>query len=213
MKNKTENKNRNRTLPHPFLIINCLFPVFTPKLIVLDRDGVVNHDSEQFIKSAKEWRAIPGSLEAIAKLNQAGFTVVVATNQSGIARGYFSSLELKSIHKKMEIELAAHNGHFAGIFICPHRAEDNCSCRKPKPGLLLEIAKKFNIKPEEMLTIGDSMRDILAAQACNAKAILVKTGKGAQTVATATEKFNVPIFNDLAAAVDAILKNNFEFKI
>jgi len=180
--------------------------MFKPKLIILDRDGVINQDSDQFIKSPAEWKAIHGSLSAIAKLNRAGFIVVVATNQSGIARGYFSAETLKSIHQKMENEIAAHHGKLAGIFICPHGPEDNCSCRKPKSGLLLEIAKKFNVKPEEMLSIGDSMRDILAAQACGARAILVKTGKGAKTIASATNEFNVPVFDDLAAAADAILQ-------
>ena len=179
--------------------------MFTLKLIVLDRDGVINQDSEQFIKSPEEWKAIPGSLEAIARLNRAGLNVVVATNQSGIARGYFSDETLKKIHQKMEDELAKHHGKLAGIFICPHGPGDNCLCRKPKPGLLLEIAKKLQIKPEEMLAVGDSMRDILAAQACGAKAILVKTGKGAKTIASATKEFNVPIFENLADAVTAIL--------
>ena len=178
-----------------------------PKLIVLDRDGVINQDSDQFIKSPEEWKAIPGSLAAIAKLNRAGFSVVVATNQSGIARKYFSHEELKNIHQKMESELTAHNGQLAGIFICPHGPEDDCLCRKPKPGLLLEIAKKFNVKPEEMLVIGDSMRDILAAQACGAHAVLVKTGKGAQTIASATKEFNVPVFDNLATVVEAILED------
>lgn len=180
--------------------------MFKPKLIILDRDGVINQDSDQFIKSPAEWKAIPGSLSAIAKLNCTGFNVVVATNQSGIARGYFSAETLKNIHQKMEAELVAHHGKIAGIFICPHGPEDNCTCRKPKPGLLLEIAKKFNVKPEEMLSIGDSMRDILAAKACGAHAILVKTGKGAKTISSATNEFNVPVFDDLAAAVEAILQ-------
>lgn len=180
--------------------------MFKPRLIILDRDGVINQDSDQFIKSPAEWQAIPESLSAIAKLNDAGFNVVVATNQSGIARGYFSAETLKNIHQKMETELAAHHGKIAGIFVCPHGPEDNCICRKPKPGLLLEIAKKFNVQPKEMLSIGDSMRDILAAHAAGAHAVLVKTGKGAKTIASATKKFNVPIFDDLAAAVEAILQ-------
>lgn len=180
--------------------------MFKPKIIILDRDGVINQDSDQFIKSPEEWKAIPGSLSAIAKLNRAGFTVVVATNQSGIARGYFSAETLKNIHQKMENEITAHHGKLAGIFICPHGPEDHCTCRKPKPGLLLDIAKKFNVKPEEMLSIGDSMRDILAAQACGAHALLVKTGKGAKTIASATNEFNVSVFDDLAAAAATILQ-------
>jgi len=177
------------------------------KLIILDRDGVVNQDSEHFVKSPSEWQAVPGSLGAIAKLNRANYLVVIATNQSGIARGLFLPSDLENIHKKMTAELARHHGKLAGIFICPHGPEDNCSCRKPKPGLLLEIMKQFHCAPEEVLSIGDSMRDILAAQACGIRAVLVKTGKGTKTIELATGQPNFPIFNDLASAVEALLTN------
>jgi len=179
-----------------------------PKIIVLDRDGVINQDSEQFIKSPAEWQAIPGSLQAIAKLNKAGYLVVVSTNQSGVARGLFTLQDLAAINKKMEAEIAHYHGHLSGIFICPHGPNDNCFCRKPKPGLLLEIAKKFNVKPAEMLIIGDSMRDILAAHACGAQAFLVKTGKGTQTLAT-NKKINIQIFDDLASAANYLYKLTF----
>jgi len=155
-----------------------------PKLIILDRDGVINKDSPFYIKSPDEWHAIPGSLEAVAKLQQCGYKVAIATNQSGIARGYFTLDILNLIHKKMITQIAAVGGciSFDDIFICTHGPEDNCECRKPKPGLLLQAAYKFNIKPAEILVIGDSIRDILAAENCGASAILVKTGNGEKTL-------------------------------
>lgn len=172
------------------------------KVIVLDRDGVINEDSPAYIRSEAEWHAIPGSLEAIAKLNQYGVKVVVATNQSGVARGYLTHETLEKIHQKMIAELAKYGGHLDGIFVCPHHPDDNCSCRKPKPGLLLEIAKKFAVLPKEMLVIGDSMRDLLAAEAAGSQAILVKTGNGKKTFSE--QQISVPIYNDLAEAVKKI---------
>jgi D-glycero-D-manno-heptose 1,7-bisphosphate phosphatase len=174
------------------------------KLIVLDRDGVINQDSPEFIKSPEEWHAIPGSLAAIAKLNRLGCPVVVATNQSGIARGLYTLADLELIHAKMLREIEAAGGHIDGVFICPHGPEDNCDCRKPKPGLLLQIAKKFNVEPSEMLTIGDSMRDILAAKACGAAAILVKTGNGRATIEQ--QQVDVPIYDDLASVAESLSK-------
>ena len=173
------------------------------RLVVLDRDGVINQDSPAYIKSPEEWHAIPGSLEAIAKLNRAGFLVVVASNQSGLGRGYLTPETLNKIHQKMERELAAVGGKLDGIFICPHSPEDHCDCRKPKPGLLFQIIDKFGTKPEEMLSIGDSMRDLLAAKTAGIPAVLVKTGNGQVTFSS--EKVDVPVFDDLAAVADAIL--------
>jgi D-glycero-D-manno-heptose 1,7-bisphosphate phosphatase len=177
------------------------------KIIILDRDGVINIDSSEFIKSPDEWVALPGSLEAIAKFNSAGYKVVVATNQSGIARGYFTRKQLDEIHAKLKQELALVGGHIDGIFICPHLAEDNCSCRKPKPGLLLEIAEKFGVSPTEMLSVGDSLRDVLAAKAAGAHAVLVKTGNGRHTLAVvaAEELADVLIFDNLVAVADAVI--------
>lgn len=171
------------------------------KIIILDRDGVINFDSPDFIKSPDEWHAIPGSLAAIAKLNNAGFKVVIASNQSGIARGYFAFETLDKIHQKMQNELAKVSGHLDGIFICPHGPNDNCSCRKPKPGLLEQIQKFFNCSKEEMLFIGDSPRDLEAAKAFGCDAILVKTGSGKNV----DNAFDVPVFEDLAIAVTKIL--------
>jgi D-glycero-D-manno-heptose 1,7-bisphosphate phosphatase len=176
------------------------------KLIVLDRDGVINEDSPLYIKSPYEWYAIAGSIGAIVKLQRYGYKVAIATNQSGIARHYFTVDTLALIHKKMIAEIEAAGGRFSvdNIFICPHKPEDNCECRKPKPGLLLQAARKFNVDTTEMLIIGDSMRDIVAAKACGAAAILVKTGKGMDTLKQA-ENIDVPACADLAEAVDSFV--------
>jgi len=173
------------------------------KLIVLDRDGVINEDSLFYIKSPAEWHVIAGSLEAIAKLQHSGYNVAIATNQSGIARHYFTAEILDSIHKKMIAQIKAVGGHLDmdDIFVCPHGPEDNCECRKPKPGLLLQAARKFDVAPGEILVIGDAMRDILAAKACGATAILVKTGKGMETLKA---EIDVPVYADLAEAVDSL---------
>jgi D-glycero-D-manno-heptose 1,7-bisphosphate phosphatase len=178
------------------------------KVIVLDRDGVVNEDSPLYIKSPAEWHALPGSLPAIAKLNHAGYKVVVATNQSGVARGLFTAQELENIHQKMRDDLAEVGGYLDGVFVCPHGPQDNCLCRKPQPGLLLAIAKDFQVKPEEMLVVGDSMRDILAARAAGCQIVLVKTGNGQQTLMTVgeTNLMDVKIFPDLATFVDVFLQ-------
>lgn len=176
------------------------------KLIILDRDGVINEDSSEFVKSPAEWKAIPGSLEAIAKLNKANIKVVVASNQSGLARGYFSLETLSEIHEKMCRELSAVGGHLDGIFFCPHGPGEDCTCRKPKPGLILKIAKLFAVNPKEILSIGDSLRDILAAKAAGCNAWLVKTGNGLYTLSVADQELDgIPVFEDLAAAVDEVL--------
>jgi D-glycero-D-manno-heptose 1,7-bisphosphate phosphatase len=171
-------------------------------LIILDRDGVINYDSPDYIKSPEEWHPIPGSLEAIAQLNQAGHTVVIATNQSGIGRGYYNVETLQAIHAKMLAALAAVGGHIDGIFYCPHKPEDHCDCRKPKPGLLLQIAEKFHTDFKDAVFIGDSWRDVEAAQAVHCKAVLVTT----EAPLIQKGMLNrIPLFDNLAAAVDAIL--------
>jgi D-glycero-D-manno-heptose 1,7-bisphosphate phosphatase len=176
------------------------------EVIILDRDGVINKDSAEFIKSPREWEALPGSVEAITKLSRAGYKVVVVTNQSGIARGYFTLDELEAIHEKMRREIEAIGGKIDGIFICPHGPDDQCACRKPKSGLLIEVARQYGCGFAKMLLIGDSMRDILAAQACGCDAFLVKTGKGMATLASRSKALeNVPVFDDLAAAVEYLL--------
>lgn len=176
------------------------------KLIILDRDGVINYESAEFIKSPEEWIPIPGGLEAIAKLNQAGFTVVIATNQSGIGRGLYDENTLTLIHKKMQNELKKLGGHIDKIFYCPHRPEDNCDCRKPKTGLFDQIATEYKISLNNIPAIGDSLRDIQAAQAAGCQAILVRTGNGENFLKQQLPLPHVIVFSDLAAAADAIIK-------
>ncbi len=177
------------------------------KLIILDRDGVINHDSDDFIKSPEEWHPIPGSLEAIARLNQAGYRVVIATNQSGVGRGLFDIETLHRIHEKLRCQLAAVGGSVDAIFFCPHRPEDDCSCRKPKPGLLVDIATRLQVLLSGVPAVGDSLRDVQAARAVGAQPILVKTGKGQQTVDGQKDLRDVPVYQDLAATVEALLRS------
>jgi D-glycero-D-manno-heptose 1,7-bisphosphate phosphatase len=175
------------------------------KLIILDRDGVINFDSPQFIKSPEEWKPIPGSLEAIARLNQAGFRVVVATNQSGIGRGLFDMATLNAIHDKMYRALAQFGGRVDALFFCPHAAELNCPCRKPRPGLFEEISRRFNIELTDVPAIGDARRDLETAAAVGARPILVLTGKGRLTLESGELPEDTLIFQDLAEAVRHLL--------
>ena len=148
------------------------------KLIILDRDGVINHDSDQFIKSPEEWQALPGSLEAIARLCREDYRVVVVTNQSGISRGLFTINTLNRIHQKMFDELHRCGGEISAIFFCPHSDSDNCDCRKPKPGLFLELSSRLKCNIQNVFAVGDSPRDFQAAAAAGARPVLVETGKG-----------------------------------
>ncbi len=176
------------------------------KLIILDRDGVINEDSDDYIKSPDEFILIPGSLHAIARLKQAGYTVVVATNQAGIGRGLFDIGTLGAIHEKLRRELTRHGASLDGIFFCPHTPQDGCECRKPKPGLLREIGTRFQVDVTCVPFIGDTLRDVEAAREVGATPMLVKTGKGERTLgAHAGELRDVPVYTDLAAAVDALL--------
>lgn len=175
------------------------------KLIILDRDGVINEDSDDYIKSVDEFIPLPDSLEAIARLNHDGYTVMVATNQSGIARGLFEIDTLNAIHGKLRRELSAYGGRIDGIFFCPHGPDDHCTCRKPAPGLLQEIAQRTGQSLAGVPAVGDSLRDIQAAQAVGASPVLVKTGKGVRTLEQAGDLAGVPIFNNLAEYVDALL--------
>lgn len=177
------------------------------KLIVLDRDGTINHDSEQFIKSPEEWRPIPGSLEAIARLNHAGYRVVVATNQSGIGRGLFDMGTLNAIHEKMHRALAQVGGRIDAVFYCPHAADATCSCRKPNPGLLHEAGRRFNVALSGVPVIGDGLRDLEAAESVGSQPMLVLTGKGERTLREGGFPSNTAIFPDLAFAVSALLAN------
>lgn len=181
------------------------------KLIVLDRDGVINQDSDTFVKSPEEWVAIPGSLEAISRLCREDYQVVVVTNQSGISRGYYSVNTLNRIHQKMLDELHHFGGEISALFFCPHSDTDDCECRKPKPGMLLELGRRLKCDLNEVYAVGDSLRDIQAAQSAGAKPILVETGKGSRTLKKLESddmqgKFgSVPRFSDLGAFVDHIL--------
>ena len=183
------------------------------KLIILDRDGVINKDSNAYIKMPVEWAPLPKSLEAIARLNQAGYKIVVITNQSAVGRGYCSLETLKEIHGKMETMLAQHSGKIAKIYFCPHTPEDNCNCRKPKTGMFAQVAADYNIDLHDVINIGDSLRDMQAGTAIGCTNYLVKTGNGLQTLSTleknsATENQvkNIKAFADLADATDYILR-------
>jgi D-glycero-D-manno-heptose 1,7-bisphosphate phosphatase len=175
------------------------------KLIILDRDGVINRDSDQFIKTPDEWRPIPGSLEAIARMNHAGFRVVVATNQSGVGRGLIEMATLNAIHEKMHRALALVGGHLDAVFFCPHTADAQCECRKPKTGMLKEIGTRFGADLTGVPIIGDSLRDLAAAEAAAAQPILVLTGKGEKTLRDGGFPNNTLIFPDLAFAASALL--------
>ncbi|HKB82154.1 MAG TPA: D-glycero-beta-D-manno-heptose 1,7-bisphosphate 7-phosphatase [Burkholderiales bacterium] len=175
------------------------------KLVILDRDGVINQDSDQFIKNTTEWKPIPGSLEAIAKLNHAGYRVVVASNQSGIGRGLLDMGALNAINDKMYRVLAQVGGRIDALFYCPHAAEANCDCRKPKPGMFIDIAQRFNVDLAGVPSVGDSLRDLQAAAAAGAQPMLVLTGKGARTKAAGGLPDGTPVFADLAAAVRHIV--------
>jgi len=174
-------------------------------LIILDRDGVINEDSDDFIKSPDEWLPLPGSLEAIALLNNAGWQVVVATNQSGISRKLFDLDTLHAIHKKMHHLVNEYGGKIDAIFFCPHGPKDNCDCRKPLPGLFNQISKRLNTNLENVPCVGDSLRDIQAAQAVGAQPILVRTGKGTKTLYADQGIEDVPVYCDLKQAVNALL--------
>ena len=175
------------------------------KLIVLDRDGVINYDSDQFIKSPDEWRPIPGSLEAISRLNHAGFRVVVATNQSGLGRGLFDMATLISIHDKMYKALAQVGGRIDAVFYCPHTADSGCECRKPKPGMLTEIGQRFGVDLTGVPVVGDSVRDLECAATVEAQPILVLSGKGEKTLRDGNFPRNTVIFPDLAFVATALL--------
>jgi len=183
------------------------------KLIILDRDGVINQDSDNFIKSPEEFIPIPGSLEAITKLNKAGYKVMVATNQSGIARGLYTTDVLNAMHEKLRGLLNEIGGHVDDILFCPHGPDEDCECRKPKTGMLIEIAQRCNTNLENVPAVGDSLRDLQAALAVGAKPILVKTGKGPRTLdAIAKLKdepklSSVPIYDNLSDFVDELLTN------
>jgi D-glycero-D-manno-heptose 1,7-bisphosphate phosphatase len=182
-------------------------------LVILDRDGVINEDSDQYIQSLDEWHPIPGSLEAIARLSRAGFRVAIATNQSGLSRGYFGLDELEAIHAELCARVEAAGGEVAAIAYCPHLPSDDCGCRKPRTGLLEALQRELGLPLAGAPFIGDSLKDLQAAEKCGCRPILVTTGKGAGTQAELDapgvelqKPEAVAIFPDLASAVDIILE-------
>jgi D-glycero-D-manno-heptose 1,7-bisphosphate phosphatase len=169
------------------------------KLVILDRDGTINEDSEQHVRSPEEFRPIKGSLEAIARLTQADYRIVVATNQSGLARGFLDTRTLFAIHDTLLRALAQVGGRIDAFFFCPHAAEAGCQCRKPQPGMLIEAGRRFNVALDEVYMVGDALRDLQAAAAAGARPVLVLTGKGAKTSAEGKLPPGTRVFPDLAA--------------
>lgn len=181
-------------------------------LLILDRDGVINEDSDDYIRSLADWRPLTGSLDAIAALSRAGYTIVIATNQSGLSRGYFSLDELEAIHGQLCAQVEALGGHIAGIFYCPHLPEEGCNCRKPATGLLQAMEAELDESVQGAIFIGDSLKDLQAARAACCRPILVRTGKGEATLAIlqsgaadVENPLGIPVYADLAAAAQAIL--------
>ena len=182
-------------------------------LIVLDRDGVINEDSDDYVRSLADWQPIPGSIDAIAALSQGGYTVTIATNQSGLGRGLFGLDELEAIHAELCRRVEERGGLIAGIFYCPHVPDENCHCRKPATGLLEAMEAELGISPRGALFIGDSLKDLQTARAYGCRPVLVKTGKGAETLramlsgeAPLADAASIPVYDDLAAAARETLR-------
>ena len=173
--------------------------------IILDRDGVINYDSDDYIKSPEEFHVIPGGLEAIAKLNQAGYRVLVASNQSGVARGFYSIETLEKIHAKLHQQLAEVGGKIEEIFYCPHHPNEDCPCRKPKPGMFHQIQEKYDVDFATTYFVGDTLSDIHVATAVGCKPLLILSIKGKQTLEKHPEVARFPHYESLAMAVDFIL--------
>lgn len=177
-----------------------------PKLVILDRDGVINKDSADYVKNADEWEPLPGSLEAISRLNSAGYKVIIATNQSGLGRGYFTMYNLSEMHTKLRQLLADKGGLIDAIFVCPHKPEDGCHCRKPAPGMFEEIKVRYKIdRTAQIYAVGDSLRDLQAASAVGFKPWLVLTGNGQKTRKDPAFDERIPVSDDLAAMVNTFL--------
>ena len=186
------------------------------RLVILDRDGVINEDSDHYIRSAEQWLPIPGSIEAIVRLSQAGFTVLVATNQSGLSRGYFNQQQLDAMHDKLISLVVAQGGRIDGIYVCPHGPDDHCQCRKPATGLMEQIFRDYPAQPAKTWLVGDSLRDLQAGVGSGCKVALVLTGKGRKTralleahpeqLATGDD---VPVYNDLSSFAAQLLAEGF----
>lgn len=176
-----------------------------PKLVLLDRDGVINADSPNYILTPAAWEALPGSLEAIARLSQIGIQVAICTNQSAVGRGMLEAATLRAIHAKLNAQLTAVGGELSGIFVCPHAPQDQCNCRKPAPGLCQQALAATSHRSDEALFIGDSQRDLEAARAAGITAWLVRSGNGALLERQSNDP-SLPVFDDLVDAVNALLK-------
>jgi len=180
------------------------------KLVILDRDGVINVEHADSIRSPADWRPIPGALEAIARLNQHGYLVAIATNQAGISRGLFDMRALNAIHQKLHLAAQAVGAHVDAIFFCPHAADEFCDCRKPRPGMLKAIGERFDVGLQGVPMVGDALRDMHAAFEVGCLPCLVKTGKGEKTL----EKGGLPpgteVFENLAAVVDRLLQRDHD---
>jgi len=174
-------------------------------LIILDRDGVINFESVDYIKSPQEWHPIPGSIEAIGRLSKAGFKIVIATNQSGIARGLYTVETLNKIHQKMLDLIKAAGGEIDRIYFCPHHPDDSCDCRKPAPGMLKNILSDYQITEKDCVFVGDSIRDLDAAKAIGCKFILVKTGNGLKSLQE-LEADDIPVADDLSHVAEMIIR-------
>lgn len=175
-------------------------------MVILDRDGVINHEADDDVTTVDGWDPIPGSIEAISRLKKAGYLVTIASNHSGIARGMYSEQELVEMNEKMQRMLSVRGASIDGIFYCQHGPEANCICRKPKPGLLFQIAKQFDIDLSQTPMVGDNISDIQAAKMANAKPVLVRTGKGEYVMQHFPEALDVPVYDDLAHFVRETLR-------
>ena len=180
------------------------------KLVILDRDGTINEDRDDYVKSPEEWRPLPGALEAIARLNHAGWHVVLATNQSGLGRGLFEMSTLNQMHMKLTQQLAQHGGRIDAIFFCPHAPEDNCRCRKPLPGLFEQIGSRYGVDLSQVPAVGDTLRDLQAASSVGCKPHLVRTGKSAELDDAGVQRIvdqipGLQVHADLGAFADALI--------
>ena len=179
------------------------------KLVILDRDGVINRDSKDFVKSADEWLPLPGSIDAIAALSADGFKIAIASNQSGLARGLFDEAALEAMHAKLRALVEAAGGNVDHIVVCPHGPNDGCDCRKPEPGLYRQIAAHFDTALDGVPVVGDSLRDLEAALAAGAKPVLVRSGNGLKTEALLQGKLvSIPVFDDLAAFARKLISDS-----
>ena len=215
---QASNCHRSSFLACAFVSISSIRALSTTvtKLVILDRDGVINEDSDQYIRSAEEWLPVPGSIEAIARLSISGYKIVIATNQSGLARGYFTQEELDSMHVKLTRLVSVHGGHINGIYYCPHSPDDNCQCRKPKTGLIERIFTDYPVDPAETWLVGDSLRDLQTGLDSGCKVALVLTGKGYKTQVKLIEHpeelsgtKSVPVYNNLSSFVEKLLSEEF----